>query len=113
MEYLPQHIEALIYASAQPISLADIQSVLLEAFGVEFAEEVLLEAVDELKARYADDQHSFEIVEVAGGYQFMSKGAFHETIGTHLRQQSTKKLSRSAWKRSALLPANNRLPNRS
>jgi segregation and condensation protein B len=96
MEYLPQHVEALIYASPQPISLADIQTVLLEAFGVEFAEEVILEAINELKARYAHDQHSFEIVEVAGGYQFMSKGAYHETIGTHLRQQSTKKLSRSA-----------------
>jgi segregation and condensation protein B len=96
MEYLPQHVEALIYASPQPISLADIQNVLLEAFGVEFAEEVILEAINELKARYAHDQHSFEIVEVAGGYQFMSKGAYHETIGTHLRQQSTKKLSRSA-----------------
>lgn len=96
MEYLPQHIEALIYASAQPIALADIQNVLLEAFGVEFAEEVILEALGELRDRYGHDQHSFEIVQVAGGYQFMSKGAYHETIGTLLRQQSTKKLSRSA-----------------
>lgn len=96
MEHLPQHIEALIYASAQPISLNELQNVLLDAFGVEFAEEVLLEALEELRARYTHDQHSFEIVEVAGGYQFMSKGAYHGTIGTYLRQQSTKKLSRSA-----------------
>lgn len=61
-----------------------------------FPEEVLLTAVDELRKRYDHAEHSFELVEIAGGYQFMSKGAYHQTIGVHLRQQSNKKLSRSA-----------------
>ncbi|TXF83561.1 SMC-Scp complex subunit ScpB [Neolewinella aurantiaca] len=96
MQYLPQHIEALIFAAPTPVSLEELQSVLLENFGVRFARKVMLEAIDELKKRYDLDVHSFEITEVAGGYQFMTKGAYHETIGTHLRMQSNKKLSRSA-----------------
>ena len=96
MTSLPQHIEALIFASPQPISLTDIQSVLLESVGMEFSEDTLLQAIHELRRRYDHAQHSFEVLEIAGGYQFMTKGAYHQTIGTHLRQQSTKKLSRSA-----------------
>ncbi|WP_116126026.1 SMC-Scp complex subunit ScpB [Lewinella sp. IMCC34183] len=96
MTSLPQHIEALIFASPHPIPLEEIQSVLLESVGMEFAEENLLVAIRELKRRYDHAEHSFEVVEIAGGYQFMTKGAYHQTIGTHLRQQSTKKLSRSA-----------------
>jgi segregation and condensation protein B len=96
MEYLPQHIEALIFAAPTPVSLEELQNVLLENFGVRFAQKVMLEAIEELQQRYEHKVHSFEIIEVAGGYQFMSKGAYHETIGTHLRLQSNKKLSRSA-----------------
>lgn len=96
MQNLPQHLEALIFASPTAVSLEELQDVLTENFGVRFAQKVLLEAIAELKARYDAEVHSFEIVEVAGGYRFMSKGAYHETIGTHLRMQSNKKLSRSA-----------------
>ncbi len=96
MEYLPQHIEALIFAAPTPVSLEELQNVLLENFGVRFAQKVMLSAIEELRQRYDQEIHSFEIIEVAGGYQFMSKGAYHETIGTHLRLQSNKKLSRSA-----------------
>ena len=96
MEYLPQHIEALIFAAPTPVSIDELQNVLLENFGVRFAQKVMLEAIEDVQQRYEGNAYSFEIVEVAGGYQFMSKGAYHETIGTHLRMQSNKKLSRSA-----------------
>ena len=96
MNSLPQHIEALIFAAPRPVSLPELGGVLEEAFGMEYPEQVLLEAIAELRRRYDHVDHSFGVVEIAGGYQFMSKEAYHQTIGTHLRQQSTKKLSRSA-----------------
>ncbi|MGB3799683.1 MAG: SMC-Scp complex subunit ScpB [Lewinella sp.] len=96
MHSLPQHIEALIFAAPQPISLEELRSVLRESVGAEFNDESLLEGITELRQRYDHAEHSFEVVAIAGGYQFMTKGAYHQTIGTHLRQQSTKKLSRSA-----------------
>lgn len=96
MEYLPQHIEALIFAAPTPVGIDEIQDVLEEAFGLRFPEEQVTKAIAELQDRYAQEAHSFEIVAVAGGYQFMSKGAYHQTIGTHLRQTTNKRLSRSA-----------------
>ena len=96
MTSLPQHIEALIFAAAQPIGLEEIRTVLQESVGADFTDGALLDAIAELRRRYDHAEHSFEVVEIAGGYRFMTKGAYHQTIGTHLRQQSTKKLSRSA-----------------
>ncbi|WP_116106838.1 SMC-Scp complex subunit ScpB [Lewinella sp. IMCC34191] len=96
MQSLPQHVEALIFAAPQPITLEEMRAVLRESVGVEFNDETLLQAIEELRRRYDHAEHSFEVVAIAGGYQFMTKGTYHQTIGTHLRQQSTKKLSRSA-----------------
>lgn len=96
MEYLPQHIEALIFAASTPINKEEILEVLEEAFGLRFAESEIDQAIQSLRERYNQPQHSFEVVEIAGGYQFMSKGAYHETIGTHLRQNTKKRLSQSA-----------------
>ncbi|MEM9835870.1 MAG: SMC-Scp complex subunit ScpB [Bacteroidota bacterium] len=96
MDHLPQHIEALIFAAPSPIGLEELTDVLEEAFGLRFATAELEAAIEALKERYADPAHSFEVVEVAGGFQFMSKGAYHQTIGTHLRQSTNKRLSRSA-----------------
>ena len=55
MKYLPQHIEALIFAAPTPVSLEELQNVLLDNFGVRFAQKVMLEAIDELKERYDFD----------------------------------------------------------
>lgn len=96
MEYFAQHIESLIFVAESPISLKEIRSCLTEAFGLKFAEQEILKAIDQLKARYAQDEFSFELVEIADGYQFLSKGSYHQTVGVYLRQTMRRRLSRSA-----------------
>lgn len=96
MEYLSQHIESLIFTAQQPISLAEIKTCLDAAFESEFAEADLIAAIETIKKRFTDDAFAFEILEIAGGYQFLTKGAYHETVGTFLRQSTKKRLSRSA-----------------
>lgn len=100
---LEQHIESLIFASDQPIPLADIKKCLEEAFETRLKKEELLEAIENLKNRYQTADFSFEIVELSGGYQFLTKGAFHETIGTYLRQTINRKLSKSALETLAIV----------
>jgi chromosome segregation and condensation protein ScpB len=39
LEYISQHIEALIFAADQPISIEDIQGCLEEVFGLALSEE--------------------------------------------------------------------------
>lgn len=96
MERLAQHIESLIFSSDQPLPLEEIKRCLEEVFEMQFSEATLVEAIEQLQSRYSDDVHAFEIVEISGGYQFLTKGAYHETIGTYLRQTTKKRLSQAA-----------------
>lgn len=96
MDYLAQHIESLIFTAEQPILLSEIQSSLEEAFGLKFLEGELEETIFALKARYAEEVYAFEIVEISGGYQFMTKAAYHASVGAYLKQTMQRRLSRAA-----------------
>lgn len=96
MDQLVQHIESLIFTTDHAISLDEIDNVLEEAFGIRFPEQEILKAIEILKERYAADEFAFDIVEIGGGYQFLTKGAYHNTVGVFLRQTTRKRLSRSA-----------------
>lgn len=96
MELLHQHIESLIFISDHPISLKEIQDCLEESFGLKFQKEELQNTILELQEKYQQDSFSFEIVAIAEGFQFLTKPAYHNTIGTFLKQRTKKRLSRSA-----------------
>ncbi len=96
MERLAQHIESLIFTTDQPVSFKEIKSCLEEVLEASFADEEILEAVEALKARYREGDFAFEINEIAEGYHFLTKPAFHKTVGTYLRQTTRKRLSRAA-----------------
>jgi len=96
LEQLAQHIESLIFTTDHAVNLEEIGSVLEEAFGIRFADTDMLQAIAGLQARYQAADYAFEIVEIGGGYQFLTKGAFHNTVGVFLQQTTRKRLSRSA-----------------
>ena len=103
MELLQQHIQALIFASPQAIGLTEIQVVIQEAFQAEIPESDILTIVRDIQNLYKGDQHAFELVEIAGGYQFLTKGAYHNTIAVHLRQSTKKRLSQAAMETMAIV----------
>ena len=96
LEQLAQQIESLIFTTDHAVNLEEIGSVLEEAFGIRLPDEEMLEAIHTIKNRYQSAEYAFEIVEIGGGYQFMTKGAFHHTVGVFLKQTTRKRLSRSA-----------------
>jgi segregation and condensation protein B len=103
MEYLAQHVESLIFASDSPIELREIQECLESTFETGFEEEDLMKAIEQIKARYQPDEFAFELVEIAGGYQFMTKAAYHNTIGTYLKQTTRRRLSQAALETLAII----------
>ncbi len=103
MHPLAPHIEALIFATDQPVSFDEIVSSLRTALGQAFAEAEVREALEALHRRYADPSFAFEIVEVAEGYQFMTKGAYHPVVATWLKQTTRKRLSRAALETLAII----------
>jgi len=96
LKKLAQHIEALIFAADSPVSFEEIQSCLEETFEVSFASEDIEAAMQQINERYGQDGFAIEVVAIAGGYQFMTKGAYHGTVATWLKQTSKKRLSQAA-----------------
>ena len=103
MEFLVQHIEALIFTATEAIPLREIQNVLNATFQTEFKEETILEAIEILKARYKQPEFAFEVMELAQGFQFLTKPTYHATVNTLLRQSSKKKLSQAALETLAIV----------
>ena len=103
MDFFKQHIEALIFVSPQAISLQEIQGVLREVLDKKVKEDDILEVIKSLQEKYAADDYAFELVEIAEGYQFMTKGAYHNTIAIHLKQTTKKRLTRAALETLAIV----------
>lgn len=53
----------------------------------------ILEAIDALHAKYRQDDFSFALESLSGGYQFLTKPAYQASISILLKQQSHKRLS--------------------
>lgn len=103
MELLKQHVEALIFAAPQPVSLAEIRAVLEEVLQAEVAEDEVLAAIGQTRAQFLQENYAFELVEIAGGYQFLTKGAYHNAVAVHLKQTTKKRLSQAALETLALV----------
>lgn len=103
MNFLQQHLEALIFASPQPVPLSELKSVLEEALQAEVPEADILQALARTRDQFSGEQFAFELVEIAGGFQFLTKGAFHGTVTIHLKQTTKKRLSQAALETLALV----------
>lgn len=103
MENLSLYIESLIFTSSKPLHINDISQTLSVHFDTKIKEEDLLKSLEGLKEKYKDPKYSFEIIEIANGFQFMTKGAYYPVVGQFLKLESKKKLSRSALETLAII----------
>ena len=60
-------------------------------------------ALVEIREKYASDEFPFEVIRIAGGYQFLTKPAYQASISILLRQQSKKRLSMSAMETLSII----------
>lgn len=96
MESLKPHIEALIFVADPSITWIEIKDCLDEKFEADFTEEEILTVVDQLVEEYREGNSSFEIVEMNGGFRFLTKPVYQSTLTTYLKQIQNKKLSKTA-----------------
>ncbi len=96
MQVLKTHIEALIFVAEQPVSVDEISSCLKSVFGWEIANEEIVASINELQTKYSLDDFAFELLEIAEGYQFLTKKEYQATLGVLLQQKAQKRLSTSA-----------------
>lgn len=103
MKSLTHHIEALIFTSEQGISIPEIQTCLKAAYDWDLSSEEILTEIEKLKEKYASDEFSFEIREIAGGFEFLTKKEFHAPVSTLLQIKEKKKLTNSALETLAII----------
>jgi segregation and condensation protein B len=80
-------VEALIFASPEPVTL----KTLVKLLDTEPKEDIV-KAIDELKATY-DQPGGLQMVEVAGGYQIVTRPELHEWVRRLFHERTTQKLS--------------------
>ena len=103
MTLLKQNIEALIFASEESITLEEISITLKKTFGWELTDEEIHAAISELKEKYASEEFSFELVEIAEGYQFLTKKNFFDIVSALIQHKSQKRLSASTLETLAIV----------
>ncbi len=96
MDYLANHIQALVFCSPKPITEEEIQDCLKEMFDADVPGEDITAGLNAIKEKFLSDDFSMELVKSGGGYQFLTKPAYQASIGILLKQQSKKRLSNSA-----------------
>lgn len=103
MNFLVNHIEALIFCAQEPVSVDDIQSCLKEMFDNEIALQDISEAINEIINKYDSEEYTFKVYETGGGYAFLTKPAYQASISILLKQKSKKKLSISSLETLAII----------
>lgn len=103
MDFLQNHIEALIFCSPSPIKTTDIKSCLSEMFNAEVPEEDITGAIQRLEEKFLGEEFAFQLFKTAGGYQFLTKPAYQASISIMLKQQSKKRLSTSAMETLSII----------
>ena len=103
MQLLKQHIEALIFTAEQTITVDEISSCLKTVYGWDLTKKEILEVITVLKEKYNHEDYSFEVVEIADGFQFLSKKEYHNAVNTLLQIKAKKRLSTAALETLAII----------
>ncbi|MEJ7643069.1 MAG: SMC-Scp complex subunit ScpB [Chryseolinea sp.] len=103
MDFLQNHIEALVFCSPTPIRLSEIKACLSEMFNADVPEEDIAGALLRVEEKYLAEEFSFQLYKTSGGYQFLTKPAYQASISIMLKQQSKKRLSTSAMETLSII----------
>jgi segregation and condensation protein B len=96
---MPRIIEALLFATDEPLSIQKIKSILPYKPDVR----KIKAAIEEINERLRNEQHPFEIVEVAGGYQFRTAQYYHNWIRQLFKERINRRLSQSGLETLAII----------
>ena len=93
------HIEALIFASDKPLNNSDLLEMVNNALGF-IEDRASLEQVDKaiegIYEKYNTDFYAFELREIGGGWQFLTKKEYYKTVAQLSADKFIKKLSIAA-----------------
>lgn len=97
-------IEALIFASDEPISGEKIRTIIIDnEEQIEINESTIADFVEKLNQRYDENGLSFRIEQLAGGYTFVTQSKYHYWLSVFQHENAYRKLSQSAIESLAIV----------
>ncbi len=106
MKNLHLHVEALVFTAKQPITIKEMRDSLFTVTGDTIEESRILAAIDLLKRKYNDEEKSlyaYDLAYINGGYTFLTKPAFHETVSALIDIKAKKRLSTAAMETLSII----------
>ena len=100
------HVEALIFAADRPLPLLEIVDLLNNALA--FLEDrtnldQVEAAMDAIREKYSSEFYAFEVRSSGGGYQFLTKKAYYQTVAQLNGDKFLKRLSTAALETLAII----------
>ena len=104
-EIIP-HIEALIFASDKPLSNEDVLELVNSALA--FIEDRATQqqvdaAIEGISEKYNAEFYAFELKQIGGGWQFLTKKEYHKTVAQLNGDKFLKRLSTAALETLAII----------
>lgn len=98
-------IEALVFASDDPITHAEIITAIkaLDGLDTEITEEEIEAAIDQLNAKYEQNGNAFTILKIAHGFVHATKPDHAKYVGYLSSEKTKRKLSQSALETLAIV----------
>lgn len=103
IEQLMPHVEALVFASDRPITLMEIVDLLSQNFEEQIEGERVASSIEAVREKYDAEYYPFQLREVGGGYQFLTKKEYHKTVLQLNGDKHIKKLSTAAMETLAII----------
>jgi len=103
IEQLMPHVEALIFASDRPLTQIEITEILGQALETGIEGDRIAICIDAIREKYDAEYYPFQLKEIGGGYQFLTKKAFHKTVLQLNGDKHIKKLSTAAMETLSII----------
>ena len=103
IEQLMPHVEALIFASERPITQMELTEMIGQALEEAVEGDRVATCLDAIREKYEAHYYPFQLKEAGGGYQFLTKKAYHKTVLQLNGDKHIKKLSAAAMETLAII----------
>jgi segregation and condensation protein B len=103
IEQLMPHVEALIFASERPLTQIEMTEILGQALETVVETDRISTCLDAIREKYDVDYYPFQLKEIGGGFQFLTKKAFHKTVLQLNGDKHIKKLSNAAMETLSII----------
>ena len=103
MEEIQKNIEAIIFAAEIPVTVKELLAYLNKGAETQYTPEEIEGVIHVISEKYANDLFPFQLGQVGGGYQFLTKPDYHTVASAFLNRNTVKRLTTAALESLAII----------